>query len=1054
MKNTLFYKRISLFLTGLLFLTTTAFAQTKTVTGTVTDAENYPLIGVSISVIGSPGGTITDVDGSYSISVPADASLQFTYIGFIPQTIPVKNENVINVTLLENKQTLDEVVVVGYGVQKKSHLTGSISKVDIGGLEDIPISSIDQALQGRISGVQIQNNTSEVGESASIRVRGMGSISASDSPLIIIDGFPVEDGLNNVNPADIESIEVLKDAASAAIYGSRAANGVIMVTTKSGEVKKPKYTFKANYGLKSAYKLHPIMTSQEYVNMRVNESRLLGLTELPSQDFAYAALNQINGDGTDWQKEALRTASIYNLNFSVSGGTNEVRYYISAAYVGDQGIMHYNENNRMNVRAKIDATLSKKVKVGINLSPTYVEKQKPGANFGDFYRYPSWMPVRHNEATAAFTGKEIGSYTQGSHFNNLIYSGIDPLSGNERVTGNPQNPFSTSNHNPRQIMDTDKRYTKEYRMNTFAYLTAQLAEGLEFRTSDGFNVNYTVNDGYRDRNSKQDGIQNRGYYDNRMKIDLLSENTLTYLKKINSHDFNLMGGFSAQKTNLNTAGIVGIDFPTDMIPTLNAAGSIATYEDGDRVTGTWKESEALLSAYARLMYSYQDKYLLSASWRTDGSSKFGDKNRWAQFPSVSLGWRASEESFMAGQEWIDQLKLRASYGVTGNDRIVNFAKMDLLSSANYSFGSGTGTVTSGMANNSSTLGNPRLQWEQTNETNLGIDVNLFRRIALTVEYYYSITKSLLFEQNISTITGYGKQWTNLGKVRNRGLEIDLTTYNIQQRNFSWQTSFNFSTNSNRLLDLGGPEYQISYVSTDDGGGSQELYIAKVGEPSIQFYGFKTIGVWANQEEIDANPHHNSDQPGGLRVWDADDSGKIDDNDRVVIGDPFPDFTWGITNTFKYKNFDLSFLIQGVQGVDVFNDDARQLQTMRWNENYVKNRWISPEHPGDGKTPYETNGITRYLTDYMIQDGSYIALRDITLSYTLPGQFARKLGLQNLRTYVSGQNVAFWWPSDYKGINPEARYKSGGYASNPLIDGCQRGGFPIQRTFSIGVDVTF
>jgi TonB-linked SusC/RagA family outer membrane protein len=732
----------------------------------------------------------------------------------------------------------------------------------------------------------------------------------------------------------------------------------------------------------------------------------------------------------------------------MSGGTNEVRYYISGAYVGDNGIMINNDYTRMNVRAKIDADLSKKVKVGINLSPTYTTKQKPATNFIDFYRTPSWMPVKHTEITSAITGAPVGSYAYGSQFNGKTYTGIDPITGEERTA--TANPFSSANHNPRMVMDTEKRYADEYRLNTAAYMSIELMKGLEFKTSDGFNYRFSEDNRYRDIDSKQDGILNRGYYKSIKDIDLLSENTLTYLKKTGSHDFNVMAGFSAQKKTLGTVGLVGLDFPTDLIHTINAAGSIAMYEDDDRVTGTWKEEEALLSLYARLIYSYQDKYLLSASFRTDGSSKFGDNNRWANFPSLSLGWRASEEDFLKTMEWINQLKLRGSFGVTGNDKIVNYAKMDKLSSANYPLGSGTGTVVSGLANNFSTLGNPYLQWEQTNEYNYGIDFNFFRRFFLTADYYYSITKSLLYKQAVNTITGYQDQWTNLGKVRNKGFEIDLTTYNIQNRTFTWNTSFNFSTNDNKLLDLGGPAYLISSQGTDGG----EMYIAQVGGPAIQFYGFKTVGVWKDQAEIDANPHHNSDQPGGLRVWNAVNDDKIDDNDMVPLGNPFPDFTWGITNTFKYRDFDFSFLFQGVQGVDVYNGDGRYNESRKWNLNYVSNRWISPEYPGDGKTPYFTNGLNWMLTDHLIEDGSYIALRDITLGYTLPGKSCRQLGLKALRVYTSAQNVAFWWADSYRGINPEARYKTGIYNSNPLIDGYQRGGFPIQRTWSVGIDITF
>ncbi len=1023
--------------------------QQKAVTGTVVDTENLPLIGVSVSVKGTTNGTITDLDGNYSLSVPDSKSvIVFSFVGFLRQEITVGTQNTINITLKEDIQNLEEVVVVGYGVQKKSHLTGSIAKVKTEGLEDIPVSRVDQALQGRIAGVQIQNTTSEVGEAPVVRVRGMGSISASAQPLVIIDGFPVEGGLGVVNVSDIESIEVLKDAASAAIYGSRAAGGVIFITTKSGDIKKPKYTIKASFGTKDAYKLHPIMTAKEYVDMRVAENNLAG-TKLSDQDFAFACID----NNTDWQEEGLRTAHISNVEFSLSGGSKELKYYISGSYMNDQGIMINNEYEKMSARAKLDATLSKKVKVGINLNPTYTTKEKPSTQFIDFYRSPSWLPVKHTDATSAITGAAVGSYAYGAQFNNKIYSGVDPQTGLARTT-KATSPFSSANHNPRMVMDTDHRYTDDYRLQSSGYLTFDLTKELQFKTSNGANVRYSVSESYRDKDSKQDGITNRGGYGNALTTTLLTENTLTYLKKIDKHDINAMVGYSFQKTNYSTAGIVGLDFPTDYIHTLNAATSIAIYEANskgilERATGTWKAEEGLESFYARLMYSYNDRYLLSASIRDDKSSKFGKDKQHGVFPSVSLGWRMSEELFMKNVKWISQLKLRGSYGVTGNDNIPNYANTNLVEPSNYSLGTGTGSVISGMSNTSGTLANPVLQWEQTDEYNYGLDFGaLDGRIGLTAEYYYSITRKLLYTQPISSVSGFDYQWTNLGKVRNKGVEIELNGYPVKNKNLEWNASFNISFNRNKLLDLGGPSYLLN------SGEANELYMARLGDPAVQYYGFKTIGVWKDQAEIDANPHHSTDVPGGLRVWNANGDDKITDDDRVALGNPFPDFTWGFTNTLKYANFDLSILLQGVQGISVYNGDGRYNESRKWNKNYVEGRWISPEHPGDGKTPYFTNGFNWMLTDYMIEDGSYISLRDVTLGYTLLPKYSKKIGLSSLRAYISAQNLGFWWASSYRGINPESRIKTSPYYDSPLIDGYQRGGFPVQRTISAGINLTF
>ncbi|MDR1707630.1 MAG: TonB-dependent receptor [Prevotella sp.] len=1018
-----------------------------TITGVVTDNAGEPLIGVSIRVAGTTKGVITDLNGKYSLPVDGSKSvLNFSYTGHISQEVTVGEKRVINIVLAEDLQQLEEIVVVGYGIQKKSHLTGSITKVKTDGLDDVPVSRLDQALQGRIAGVQIQNLTSEVGEAPQVRVRGMGSISAGAQPLVIIDGFPVEDGLGIINPNDVESIEILKDAASAAIYGSRAANGVILITTKQGVPNKPKYTLKTSWGVKNAYKLHPIMSSKEYVAMRVNEVNLLGQS-LPANEFAFACID----NDTDWQKEGTRSANIYNVQFGISGGTNSLKYYVSGAYTNDQGIMIKNEFEKMNVRAKIDADLSKKVKLGINLAPTYSFRERPTTNFIDFYRTPSWLPVKHTAQTAAITGYAEGEYANGAHFNNKLYSGIDPQTGEMR-TDVKASPFNTANHNPRMILDNEESYQKEYRLQGSAYLNITLMKDLIFKTSNGFNIVYKDTDIYRNKASRKDGETNRGLYQNDLFIDLVSENTLNYATKINKkHDITGLLGFSAQKTTSKRAGILGYDFATDYIHTLNAAGSIYMYENDTQYTGTWKQEESMASFFSRFTYSYEDRYLLSASLRTDGSSKFGEDSRWGWFPSISGGWRVSEESFMKNSQklkWINQLKLRGSYGVTGTNNIPNYANIDKLQSAPYILGTGNGTITPGMANNSSVLGNSGLQWEQTNEYNAGLDLSIFNnRVGLTLDYYYSLTRKLLFRESINSISGYLEAWGNKGKVRNSGVEIDITTYNVQNKVFNWNTSFNISANKNRLLDVGGPSQLISQ------GERNEMYIAKVGGPAVQFYGFKTIGVWKSQEEIDNNPHHNTDAPGGLRVQNTNGDGVIDDNDMVALGDPFPDFTWGITNTFTYKGFDLSILVQGVQGMDVWNGDEYYNETRKWNKNYVENRWVSAEHPGDGITPYFNNGINHMLTDYAIQDGSYVALRDITIGYTLPKKMLKKSLFSKIRLYGSIQNLGYWWTKDYKGINPEARATAKPYDS-PLVDGYQRGAFPLQRTFNFGIDFNF
>ena len=1020
--------------------------QNTVVGGVVVDKNNEPLIGVSVMVEGSSGGTITNMDGKFSISLPKNkTSLTFSYVGFATQTVSVKNKKEVRVVMHEDLQQLDEVVVVGYGVQQKSHLSGSVTKVNMDGIEDVPTPRLDQALLGKVAGVQILNTTSEVGADPDISIRGTSSFSASSNPLIIVDGFPVSDGLESLNPSDVESIEVLKDAASAAIYGSRAANGVIMITTKGGVISKPKYSVKAKWGVKSNYKLHSVLSTKEYLDLRIREHNLLG-TSLSSQEMAYAAIN----NNTDWQQEAFNDkAYYYNVDFSVSGGSSGIRYYISGAYNSDEGMMLKNYYKRYNVKARIDADLSKRVTVGINIAPSYTESERPATNFTDFVRTPSWMPVKHTEETSAITGVPVGEYTRGSHFNGKTYTTIDPQTGLEKTV--TATPWGSTNNNPRGIIDNVFSPKGQYRMQLQGYIDIKLLKELRFRSSNSFNFNFTETDTYQNVGAKSAGDSNRGYYTSSKSINLASENTLNYSKKFKGiHQLDGLLGASVYKYTNKSTGILGFDFPTDYIHYLSAAGRIDQYEGTTLRTGTWKNDNAMVSYFSRVNYALKDRYLLSVSLRTDGSSKFGKDNKWGWFPSVSAGWRISEESFIKERaKWLNQLKLRLSYGVTGTDAIESYANTDLLDSAGYILGEGNGSVVSGLANNSASLGNRALQWEQTNQANFGLDISLLNnRIGLTFDYYYSITKSLLYQKTVNSIAGYTQAWTNEGKQRNRGFEMELTTYNINNRQFKWSTSFNLSLTRNRLLDLGGPSEQVTP------GSNKEYYIARVGDPLIQFYGFKTIGVWKSQEEIDNNPHHINDKPGGLRVANTNGDDVIDDNDRVPLGNPYPDFIWGMTNTLKYRDFDLAFTLQGQVGGKVYNTDNNYNEFRMWNKKYVANRWLSVEYPGDGKTPFRDNGIQHSLTDYQIEDAGFIALRDVTLGYDLPRKAARKVGLSKLRVYVSAQNLLYLWSDGYRGINPEARYASGVYRTAMARNALQRGAFPIQRTFSAGLNINF
>lgn len=1055
----------------ILFWSFGSFAQNITVSGTVTDTKGETLPGVSVLVKGTRIGTSTDITGKYTLKgVPAQGTLVFSFMGYKQREIAVKDRRKIDAGLEEDVKSLDEVVVVGYGTVRKSHLTGSVTKLKNENLDEIPTSRLDNALIGKMAGVSVQNTTSEAGAAPTVRVRGLSSISANSSPLIVVDGHPVPDGLAFVNPYDVESIEVLKDAASSAIYGSRGANGVIIITTKKGTANKPRYAVKSYYGFKDTYKLNPIMSITEYTNMLYSEADLRRRDPsvnpndfedyndiTPNERAAYILENQIAGASTDWQDEALHSAGIYNIQLNASGGNKDLRYYVSGNVQRDQGIMKFSENNKGNFKVKLDANLSKKISLSVNLNPTYSNLERPGANFTDYYRTYSFLPVRHSDFTATFVNQnpqwasiKPGDWAQARHFANMYYSGYMP-DGSFWTSDETLIPWGTSNNSPLSIASRISRNSKNYRVMGGGDLSYNIIKGLTFKTAFSGYYNNREDLTLTRSNAKSDGDVSSGVQYTNKTIDLLWENTLNYSKQIRDHNFTGLLGFTVQKTTNDISNILARNFPTDDFETLSQAAQIDQAE-----TYTSRIPTGLVSYLGRITYDYKGRYLFSTSLRTDGSTYFKKPNQWGWFPSVSAGWRVNTEPFMKGtSDWLSNFKLRASYGATGNNRIQDFAYENLLYPGNYSFGGGTGTLNLGLAPNGDVLANPYITWERTFELNTGLDLGLFKdRISVSMELYRSETDRLLFQQGTMSFSGSNTFWNNAGKVRNTGVEIDVTSNNISSKTFQWSTNLNLAANSNKLLQLGGEPFQYTY------GERNEVYAAIVGKPSIQFFGYKTDGVWMSQAEVDEAKNagqtaviQNYYTAGGIKVKDINGDNRIDENDRTTLGTPFPDFTWGITNSMKYKGFDLSFLIQGVQGGNMINGDAFYTETKRLNSNYTENRWISPANPGDGKTPYNNVGGDWMLTDYVMENASYASLRNVIIGYTFPAKLISKAKINTLRVYASGDNLLYITGDSYRGINPEARVTSNQYSS-PLTSGYQRGAFPVTRTFTFGLDFTF
>jgi len=1062
----------------LLLLGSVVMAQKKTISGKVLNqATGEPMQGVSILVDKQKGGTSTKQDGTYTISVPGTAStLIFSSVGFTPQTIVVGDKTTVDISMQPLVIDNNEVVVIGYGTQRKSHLTGAVSKYKNEKLDETPVSRLDQALQGKIAGVQIQNLTSEAGADPKIRIRGVNSFSAGADPLVVVDGHPVPDGLAFVNMADVESVEVLKDAASAAIYGSRGASGVIIITTKSGKAEKPKYTVKFSTGAKTQYELYPMMTVTEYTNMLYYEAALkskdpsinppTGNAIISNNErAAYVLENQILGQATDWQKEALRNATVRNLQVNVSGGSRTLKYYISGAYQKDQGMMYHSEYDRFSLRTKLDAELSKKVKLSFNLNPSYIKRERPSVNFIDFVRFQSYLPVYHTATSAAFVNQDPlwatikpGDFAQARHFNGRVYSGLMP-DGSLWTTTSASSPFNTANNTPKSVMETRTINTNDYRIQSSGDLTVNIIPGLDFKALGSIYVNYATGLDFAKRNSNRDGDVNRGVYTNQFTTDVLSENTLNYTKKIRKHSIGLLAGFTAQQTKVKLDRQVGLDFPSDNIPSFNTAKQIEqpSVDANGNLQGTYtfKYREGLLSYLGRVLYSYDNKYLFSASFRRDGSSKFATGNKWGNFPSVSLGWVLTEEKFMENVNWLNNLKLRGSYGVSGNNRIPNYLFEDLLYGANYPLGGGTGVVFTGQVPSSNVTANPDISWETTKQFNFGIDISLFKNVVnLTTDVYRSRSNDLLLQQPTMATTGALYFINNIGELQNNGIEFELTTNNIRRKNFKWTTTANLSRNKNELVGYGGQPFSLSY------GERSEVYLNRLGDPLVQYFGYKTDGVWLSQQQINeaiaaglSTNLSNVFVPGGLKLVDVNGDNILNEDDRVVTGSPYPDFTWGFSNNFTYKAFDLSFMFQGVQGGQLVNGDPNYNETKRYNKNYNTNRWLSPMFTGDGNTPYSTVGFNWMLTDYVVEDASYYALREVVVGYTLPEKIGKTLGLNSMRVYFSGQNLYFRSAAGYRGINTEARFTSGPYAT-PLADGYQRGSFPTPKTFLFGIDINF
>lgn len=983
--------RVIVCLLSIFFLLSSAvYGQDKQIRGIITDATNGdPLIGATVQVAESTTGTVTDFNGEFVIQAPVGATLRITYLGYKEYSVLADASTTMKITLAPEAALLDELVVVGYGTRRRKDITGAVTSVAAEDLDKKPIARLENILQGQAAGVQVSQFSGRPGNSISVRVRGATSLSAGNEPLYVIDGVPVLN-TEGINPADVESLEVLKDASASAIYGARAANGVVLITTKKGVPGKPKVSLSTSLGFSQVTKTLDLLDAAGYVDL-VNES-YVNAGQSPVLDAA-----DFTAD-TDWQDEVYRNAATTNHQLSISGGDGKTRYFVSGSRQSQEGIVRESDFLRTGLRVNFSTEL----KPGFELGTTMNLSRVSFNSVPDNSRVNQGGVILGALSSPPIIGilNEDGTYT------------TNPLQAWENPVANivaPQDQAATN------------------RLVGNLYAAFDILPKLRFKTSFGVETYANKNDYFLDPFSTQFGrsLQGIGIASTNQELVWLTENTLTYDYQIGAHEFTLLGGITAQESAYESTFARAEGFPNGAVTTLNAGSRKIDASTG---ASQW----ALFSYLGRVSYKYKEKYLADVSFRADGSSRFGAGNRFAYFPSVSLGWRLSEEGFLQGSGTIDDLKLRLSAGTTGNQNIGDFASFGLFATgSNYNF---NGEIFPGTR--PATISNENLRWETTSQVNLGFDLALFDfRVNLTMDYYLKNTSDLLVNVDLPQSTGFGSGIQNLGEVRNQGLEFSLKTYNVRNKKVNWTTNFNASTNRNEVINIGGPDKVIFAGGIPERGNA---VIVREGLPLGSFFGWVSEGV---------NP-----VTGDIVFSDLNDDGVINDEDRTVIGDANPDVQIGLSNSISFGGFTLDVLFQAILGNDVFNATRIETEGMFTVNNALATtagRW---QNEGDiTRIPRAVFGDPNQnsrISSRFIEDGSHLRLRNVTLSYNLPFELLNRFKVQAMSVYFSGQNL--WILTDYSGYDPEVN-RDGGSAISQGID---YGTYPQSSIFTGGLKLEF
>lgn len=994
------------------------------VKGTIRDMSGEAIIGASVKVKGSNTGVVTDVDGKFAIDVDGNSPLVISYIGFDDQTVNVGNRSQVDVTLRESVQKLDELVVTAYGTQTRRNVTGAMQTVDFDEFKNIVGGQFTQKLQGQIAGVQINQSTGTPGGGMSVKVRGAASLSTGANPLYVVDGFPIVGDINNINPNEIESMSILKDASATALYGSRAAFGVVLITTKNAKAGKTTVDINAYMGLQTVpQKGRPkMMNGEEWAQFRKENYEDLGI-EVPQ---LYQNPAQY-GKGVDWYDAMLRTATVKDLNMAIRGGNDKFSTSVVIGYYGQEGVLRHSDYNRITMRGNAMYKVTPTLTLRFSIAPSYSWEDRPSSN-GAFFS----------------GGGLLANAT-------LVPPILDYKDKEGNLPVNINTPGVTQVETPnwvRSIEDTRNKHTIKRLLATGSFEYTPI-KGLLFKMNLGADV------GSENHNYFQPSTAGRAFAAaaNRINAYLsdannrywswLCENTVTWKHSFGAHNLELLAGYTAQKFRSDYSAISGSNFADDRIATINAA---LVKNSPTQDIQEW----SMLSYIGRVNYDYLGRYLVSASIRRDGSSRFGVNNKWGNFPAISIGWLVNDEKFMSfSKDWLSLLKIRASYGLIGNNNIGNYTQYNVLSNSNAVFGN---TTASGIL--VTNLGNVDLGWERTGEFDLGLDVSfLNNRITFTYDYYNKVTRDLLYPLSVPRESGFSKFMGNVGKLKFWGHEFNIISHNLTN-DFKWDTNFNISFSDNKVLELSGLSNQLiawtGFIST----------ITKVGGRIGQFYGMVQDGVYTNQADYDNSPKAIDSEVGTIKFHDVNKDKKITyddvDGDKTIIGNPFPDFTFGFTNNFYWRNFDLSIVTTGSVGNDIATPMEQGMTNLDGLFNVladVKERWRSPDNPGAGKYGKTTSGTGRERDQFhsrYIKDGSYFAVKNITLGYTFPKNAIKHIN--TLRIYFSVQQPVVFTRYPYG--NPEVGIDYDGNVAGSLLQGIDYTSYPVPRTFTLGLNLSF